>query len=144
MNLHSLGFLATFRITLQSIDHRLENVSNLDLFSIYYANSENSSFGQTVFLEKNQMSLKRHLAKLNAHTIANMSEIAILIRQIIGWHVHNMLIINPNTRCFNLIKVGTAKGRPIEHTILHWIFLIYLHTINPCKCLARSWHAIFF
>lgn len=43
MNLHSLGFLATFRITLQSIDHRLENVSNLDLYSIYYENSENTS-----------------------------------------------------------------------------------------------------
>jgi hypothetical protein len=69
------------------------------------------------------MSLKRHLAnavsKPNAHAVANMSKIAILIRQIIGWHVHNMLIINPNTRCFNLINVGTAKGRPIEHTILH-------------------------
>jgi hypothetical protein len=33
---------------------------------------------------------------------------------------------------------------PIEHTILHWIFLIYLHTISPCKCLARSWHDTFF
>lgn len=47
--------------------------------------------------------------KLNAHTGANMSEIAVLIRQIIGWHVHSMLIINPNTRCFNLINVGTAN-----------------------------------